>query len=248
MGSSRPAHVLITGGTDGIGLYLAKLYQSEGASVAVTGRRNQTEIEPQLCDRIAYIKADQINPVQAATNIVNGLAAMGWKSCDIAILNAGCGKVGDPLEETADSIRQIIDVNLAATVQIAHALSPLLLANARARQAPGKLVIIGSTAHKGAQKFASYAATKAGLHGLARSLRVEWCGRVDVKIIHPGPTATSLHEKAGFDPGLMSRLFLKPDQMARLVKHRASKSGSPVSIGFLAKLRDSITPSAWRLG
>ncbi len=248
MGSSRPAHVLITGGTDGIGLHLARLYQSEGASVVVTGRRNQAETEQLLNNEIVYIKADQINPAQAATDIINGLDAIGWKSCDIAILNAGCGQVGDPLEETAENIRRTIDVNLAATIQIAHALGSLLLADAQVRQTPGKLVIIGSTARKGAKKFASYAATKAGLHGFVRSLREEWFGRVDVKIIHPGPTATAMHEKAGLDPGMMRQLFLRPDQMARLIKHHTSKSASPVSIGFLAKVRDSITPSPWRSG
>ncbi len=238
MNHSLPANILITGGTDGIGLRLARLYSAEGCNVVVTGRRDENEVGVIIGDEIKYIRADQSLPEKAATAIVDGLASLGWQHCDVAILNAGCGKIGNPLEETGEHLRLMIDVNLAASILVAHTLAPLLLAP---EPENGKLIIIGSTSYRGAKNFASYAAVKAGLHGFARSLREEWRGRIDVKIIHPGPTATDMHAKAGFDPGWMRKLFLRPDAMARLIKRQVEKPHSPVSIGLLAKARDALS-------
>ena len=68
--------------------------------------------------------------------------------------------------------------------------------------ANGQLTIIGSVAHKGAKKFATYAATKAALRGFSRSLREEWKGRASVQILHPGAVRTGMHAKAGLKAGL----------------------------------------------
>jgi NAD(P)-dependent dehydrogenase (short-subunit alcohol dehydrogenase family) len=237
---ATPCNVLITGGTDGIGLRLARRYQDTGARVAVTGRRAPEEVA--RLSGISYIRADQNTPDHAALAVLEGLAGLGWQHCDIAILNAGCGQMCDPLEESAKNLCQTLAVNLTATILIAHALAPMLgSAN------HGRLVLIGSTSHKGAKRFASYAATKAGLHGFARSLHEEWRGRINVQIIHPGPTGTDMHAKAGFDPGWIRRFFLNPDDAARMIVDRIGNNRSPVSVGFMASLFDILTLRRWRL-
>lgn len=236
-------NILITGGTDGIGLQLARRYLSQGANVVVTGRRELENMEDLPDKNIPYIRADQNTPDQAASAILEGLKTLGWQHCDIAILNAGYGKLCDPLEEDAENLRQTLAVNLVAPVLIAHALAPMLFAAKH-----GKLVLIGSTSHKGAGNFASYAATKAGLHGFARSLREEWRGRINVQIIHPGPTSTDMHAKAGFDSGWMKRFFLKPENAARMIANRINTNRSPVSVSFLANMVDILTLRRWRVG
>ncbi len=228
--------ILITGGTDGIGLRLALQYSNNGADVAVSGRRPMAAVKDLLPANVHYIKADQSEPEIAAQEITDGLQNIGWQYCDLAILNAGNGAVCPPLRERADSLLNTLDVNLSAPIAITHALAPLLFA-----ASDGKLAIIGSTSHKGAANFASYAASKAGLNGFARSLREEWKGRINVQIIHPGPTATAMHAKAGFEPGIIKNIFLDPDFVTRAIIRKVDSGGSPISVSFLARFFDHIT-------
>ena len=151
-------------------------------------------------------------------------------------MNAGNGTICPPLEEQADSLINTLNVNLASPIAITHALAPLLFAADN-----GKLTIIGSTSHKGAANFASYAASKAGLNGFARSLREEWKGRINVQIIHPGPTATGMHAKAGFVPGIIKHIFLDPDFVTRTIIRKIKNGGSPTSISFFARFLDHVT-------
>jgi NAD(P)-dependent dehydrogenase (short-subunit alcohol dehydrogenase family) len=81
-----------------------------------------------------------------------------------------------------------LDVNLAAVMLQAQALYPLL------KKSSGTLTLIGSVAHKGSASIPAYAASKAGLHGLARALRSEWGGEISVQICTPArrrPTCTT---------------------------------------------------------
>lgn len=233
---AEPCNILITGGTDGIGLKLAQSYANSDNNVVVTGRRSAEDVKSLLTAHITYIMADQAAPDEAANAITLALKKLGWSHCDLAILNAGNGKAGDPLEESSSDLINRIDVNLTAPILISHALADLLMASA-----DGKLVLIGSTSHKGASNFASYAASKAGLNGFARSLREEWRGRVNVQIIHPGPIATNMHDKAGFDPGFIKRIFLDPDFVAKTLIRKIKKGHSPVSISFSARIIDYLT-------
>ena len=228
--------ILITGGTDGIGLRLARQYSDDGADVAVSGRRPLAAAKELLPANVHYIKADQSEPENAAQDIFDGLQKIGWQHCDLAILNAGNGTVCPPLEEQADSLLNTLHVNLASPIAITHALAPMLFAASN-----GKLAIIGSTSHKGAENFASYAASKAGLNGFTRSLREEWGGRINVQIIHPGPTATDMHTKAGFEPGIVKHIFLDPDFVTRTIIRKIDNGSSPISISFFARFLDHIT-------
>ena len=189
----RQHTVLITGATDGIGLILARSYAERGHRVLATGRRVIADDATFFgLPNITYIRADQSEPKPAAQTIANAMRDLGWTQLDLAILNGATGWTGDPADETPDEIRQQVDINLTAPILLSQALGPWLFVGR------GKLALIGSTAiEKGQGAFATYAATKAGLDGFARSLRSEWQDRADVMIIHPGPTRTDMHKKAG---------------------------------------------------
>ncbi len=209
----RPHTILITGATDGIGLILAKNYANQGHKVLATGRKPLINDEEYFgSPNITYIRADQDRPQQAAQNIANAMVELGWKKLDLAILNAGMGWTGNPSKELPDQIEQQVRVNLVAPVYIVKALSAWLFIDT------GKLVLIGSTAIKGQGAFATYAATKAGLDGFARSLREEWRGRAEVLMLHPGPIRTSMHQKAGLNLGASRMLFMSPKRAAKAIQ------------------------------
>ena len=200
------ARVVITGATDGIGACLARDYARAGAHLLLTGRRPEADVPP-LAPTASYVRADQREPVEAAGRILTAVQRRGWDDVDVAILNAGTGLVADPAGD--ERVVEQIDVNLTSTIVIARALAPFLLNSA------GVLCIVGSAARRGAPRFAAYAASKAGLHGFARSLAEEWRGRAHVQVLHPGATATGMHAKAGFDPGLATVAFQPVERVAR---------------------------------
>lgn len=211
---TRRHTVLVTGANDGIGFELAQAYAKRGHHVLATGRqRIKNDEEFFGTKRITYIIADQSDPQQAAKAIARSMLEIGWTQLDLAILNAGIGWTGKPQEETTNSIRDQLAINLTAPVYIAGALAPWLFVG------KGKLVLIGSTSvRKGAANFATYTASKAGLDGFARSLRSEWKGRADVLMIHPGPTRTTMHKKAGLELGAMRAMFISPKRASKAIQ------------------------------
>lgn len=221
----RRKRILITGATSGIGLALVFRHVPD-AAVLAAGRRPAEEAHRVLPEGVAYVQADQRHPERAVAAIMAALDERGWDELDLAILNAGTGHAVDPAGETPQMLRDFLDANLFAAIGLAQALRPRLEAG------QGRLVLIGSIARKGAAGFASYAAAKAGLHGFARALAEEWRGRIAVQVIHPGPTDTGMHARAGHDPGRLVRLFARTATMARLIDAAIARGRTVETISF----------------
>lgn len=202
--------VLITGATSGIGLAIA-WRMADRAALVLTGRKPKEEICGMLPPGSEYVAADHCRPESATAAIISKLSSLGWTTLDLAILNAGTGRAIDPAMEKAEMIRQTLDTNLATPVLLSNSLHPFLV------RGNGRLVLIGSQARRGAAVFASYAASKAALAGFARALAEEWRERVIVQVIHPGPVATGMHSKAGYDSGRARRFYLSADVMAAMI-------------------------------
>lgn len=204
--------VVITGATDGIGLELAKLYGKATHLVIATGRKTSVDDQALFGDAsVFYFRADQSDPNRAAANILKALDELNLPGPDLCILNAAMGWTGRFWEEPPETVQNQITVNITAQIAIAHALA------SRLKAAKGHLVFIGSTAQKGAPGFATYAATKAALDGLARSLWAEWRGDVMVSTIHPGPTRTTMHAKVGLKLGAVRLLFMPAKRAAKAI-------------------------------
>lgn len=234
--AGRPT-ALITGASAGIGLALAQRLASSH-NLVLCGRRDRQACPPELPGDARYVQADLSNPQAAVNAIEAALKTFEITAIDKLIVNAGVGYYRPAGAETTDLIRETLDVNLVAPVLLARRLAPQL------EEARGKLVLIGSVAHRGSANMPVYAASKAGLAGLGRSLDSEWRGRIAVQVIHPGPTVTDMHQRAGYDPGKLKSLFFSADAMAAEIDRLMRGRRPSATIGALSRLRSLFTGAA----
>lgn len=186
---------LITGGTSGIGLETARQFLAEGAAVAVTGRseagletaRRELDGSPLLFRSDAGVVSEQL---ALATELRKH-----WPRLDILYVNAG-DVTHRPLQEWDEATYdQLMRTNLKGPFFLIQALLPML-AN------PSSVILCGSAAaHIGLPQSSAYAASKAGLLSLARTLSGELVGHgIRVNGLSPGPTETAALGKLGLPP------------------------------------------------
>ncbi|CAI1816542.1 SDR family oxidoreductase [Serratia fonticola] len=184
-------YALITGGTSGIGLETARQFIAEGATVAITGRSASglTAAGEMLGDVVLlHNDAGDIGqqPILAAQ------LAKSWPRLDILYINAG-DVTHLPLQEWDEQrYDQLMNTNLKGPLFLIQALLPLL-------GNPASVILCGSvSAHIGLAQSSVYAASKAGILSLARSLSAELHPRgIRVNGLSPGPTATPALGKLG---------------------------------------------------
>lgn len=201
MGRLAGKLALITGGTSGIGLATAQEFIAEGAQVAVTGRSPEALQQAQelLGDRGWAIAADA-GDVADQRRLAQTLAGR-WVRLDAVFINAGDvshANIGDWREESWD---RLMNTNLKGPFFLLQALLPLL-AN------PASVILCGSvSAHIGLPTSSAYAASKAGLLSLARTLSAELLPRgVRVNGLSPGPVRTPALDKLGLSAQALSAL------------------------------------------
>jgi len=223
-------NVVIIGASDGIGFCLTRLFGDETENLIGVGRRSSAVLPARWPATAKYFQGDQTAEHFAET-FERYLSSLGWDHIDYLVLNAAVGMVSEPQHETVENITNTIETNLSAPMEIAHRFHRHL------QNAPdiACLTMIGSTSHKGSSNFASYSASKAGLAGLGRALAQEWIGNIDVQVIHPGPTATRMHEKAGLNIGLAGRFFISPEYSARKIRALMNKRVMRANVGFTAR-------------
>ncbi|KIC16686.1 SDR family oxidoreductase [Leisingera sp. ANG-Vp] len=191
---------IITGASSGIGAAAAQLFAAEGANV-VLGARRKPELESltaQICSRggrAACLAGDVTE--EAYSVALTGLAAEAFDGLDGAFNNAGVmGELGPADQMEADNWNAVIAANLTGAFFSAKAQIPAL----RARGG-GSLVFTGSfvgVSNGGMPGMAAYAASKAGLAGLVKSLASDLAAEgIRVNALLPGGTKTAM---AGEDP------------------------------------------------
>ena len=188
-------HILITGGTSGIGLETARQFQAEGAVVAVTGRNAATLSEAGriLGDTALLYQSDAGDPAQQKTLAAH--IARDWPRLDSVFVNAG-DVTHKPLEDWDEpAFDRLMNINLKGPFFLLQALLPLL-------ENPSSVILCGSvSARIGLPQSSAYAASKAGLLSLARTLSGEWVERgIRVNGLSPGPTETAAMGKLGLPP------------------------------------------------
>lgn len=193
---------LITGGTSGIGLAAARLFLAEGARIAVTGANvdRLTHATAALPRHVVTIRCDA-GEVAAQQQVADTLKEAFGK-LDVVFINAGHSDfrpVGDWDETGFD---RSVEVNLKGPFFLIQKLLPIL-------RDPASIILNASiNARIGMPNTCVYAATKAGLVSMARTLSGELIGRgIRVNTISPGPVATSMHDRVGLTGAALDLLI-----------------------------------------
>jgi NAD(P)-dependent dehydrogenase (short-subunit alcohol dehydrogenase family) len=215
---------LITGGTSGIGLETARQFLREGAKVAVTGRSDGglAAAKQELGEAVLVIRSDA-----GDVNGQQGLAAElreHWPQLDVLFVNAA-DVTHRPLSEwTEGAFDALMAANLKGPFFLIQALLPFF-AN------PASIVLCGSAAaHIGLPQSNAYAASKAGLLSLARTLSGELLERgVRINGLSPGPTETPALGKLGLQPEAEALLHARIRQLVPL-----GRMGAPLEIARAA--------------
>ncbi|MFI6770748.1 glucose 1-dehydrogenase [Streptomyces sp. NPDC050355] len=186
-------NALVTGASRGIGRVIALAYAKAGANVALLARDTdalkQLATEIEAIGRTALVRTCDVASAGQITRAVgDAVAELG--RVDILVNNAGTVDAAGPfLDLTFDDWVRISRVNLDSLIHFCHALGPRLV-----RQGDGSVINVASIAGTGGFPFLSYyAATKAAMISLTRSLAAEWAASgVRVNAITPGWHDTDL--------------------------------------------------------
>jgi 3-oxoacyl-[acyl-carrier protein] reductase len=183
---TTPRVVFITGGAKGIGLACARQFIALGDRVAVTYNSSPPP------DDIFSVKCDvtQQSDVDAAFSAVEEK----FGPVQILVSNAGVTRDGLLLRMGEEDFSSVIDANLTAAYRVCKRATQGML---RARS--GRIILMSSVvAMLGSAGQANYAASKAGLIGLARSLARELGSRsITVNVVAPGPIDTDMTAALG---------------------------------------------------
>lgn len=218
--------VLVTGGSSGIGLASALAYAAEGARVIITGRDEATlqQALAQLGPQAIALRNDAAD-ANAARALAATLAERGIR-LDALFINAGTAQFAS-LAEVSDGFWDLIfNTNVKGAYFQIQALAPLFNRGAA-------IVLNGSVnAHIGMPNSSVYAASKAALISLAKTLSAELLPQgVRVNVVSPGPVSTPLYGKLGMDAptlaqvaaGIQSQVplgrFGEPAEIAATVLH-----------------------------
>ena len=222
----KNSKVLITGGSNGIGLATARAFHKAGAEVSITGRKGNPKDYPHDLTSFQYHQLD-LSDEQATKKICEGLDGL-----DILIANAG-GIAGEN-EFTPDGFKKAVDVNLVSVFRLAHYCLPHL----QKSQFEGGASVVGIaslTSYFGYEWAFGYGAAKGGLVQLIKGLAVSW-GKHNIRAngVGVGFTKTELTKAAfdieGFAEGQIARQSIKrtgvPEDIAPAILFLTSPQAS----------------------
>ena len=189
-------NALITGASGGIGGAIAKLLHAQGATVGLSG----TRVEPlealaaELGER-AYVLPCNLSDAEAVTELPKAaIVVMG--SVDILVNNAGITRDNLFMRMSDDEWSSVLEVNLTSTMRLCKGAIRGMM---KARW--GRIInissIVGSTGNPGQ---ANYAASKAGVVGMSKSIAYEVASRgITVNCVAPGFITTAMTDKLNDD-------------------------------------------------
>lgn len=193
MDADRKPLALVTGGSAGIGLELARLLAADGHELIVTGSSARVN---DVADTLGGDST--VTPVQSDLATTEGVRAVveatEGRALDVLVLNAGIAIGGAFLDLPLERHLQLLDLNIGSTVRLCHALLPAMVA-----RGGGKVLLVSSLSAMTPTPFESvYGPSKSFMTSFGHSLREELRGSgVGITILHPGATATDFHSRAG---------------------------------------------------
>ncbi|MEP7026651.1 MAG: SDR family oxidoreductase [Actinomycetota bacterium] len=230
---------VVTGGTRGIGLMMARGLLDAGARVYISSRKADAcaaaEKELSQFGRVSAIPAD----LSTEAECLRLAAEVGQHEQSLSILVNNAGATwGAPLEQfPASAWDKVVDLNLKSPFFLTRAFLPMLEA-AGTHDDPARVINVGSIdgLHVPSMATYSYSASKAGLLGLTRVLARELGPRqITVNAVAPGPfeskmmAATLAAAGDAIAAAAPLRRIGRPDDMAGVAVYLASRAGSYVT-------------------
>jgi 3-oxoacyl-[acyl-carrier protein] reductase len=213
-------HALVTGASGGIGGAIARALHGAGAKVVLAGRRAEPlqALKSELGERAAVVTGDlgELDKVDALFK--DAEAAYG--QLDILVNNAGFTRDGLAMRMKDEDWQKVLDVDLTAGFRLIRAALRGMMKR-RWGRVIGITSIVGVTGNPGQ---ANYAAAKAGMIGMSKSLAQEVASRnITVNCVAPGFITTAMTE------------VLPPEQTERLkAAIPAGRMGTPADIAAAA--------------
>jgi 3-oxoacyl-[acyl-carrier protein] reductase len=201
---------VVTGGSRGIGLAIARAFVAGGARVVITGRdRKHLAAAAAAAPGIHAVRADVGRPDEATAAVDAAVEQFG--GLDVLVNNAGVAGSASVAEMAVETWRGIIDTNLSGAFYCSRAALPHLR-----RRGGGWIVNISSLA--GRHPFAggaAYCASKAGLNAFSEALMQEVrYDNIRVSCIMPGSVATGF---GGREEGAAQDWKIAPEDVAEIV-------------------------------
>lgn len=224
---------LVTGGTTGIGLATAQAFLREGAKVAITGRNPERlqQAASTLGNNVITLQGDvaQIDEVET----IAAAAAESLGQLDALFINAGIAKFAPAVDVSEALLDEVMGVNFKGAFFTAQKLLPLL------NQGAGVVFNTSINNQMGMANASIYAASKAAVRSLVRTLANEWVDRkIRVNAVSPGPVQTPIFSKLGLPeqqleafaqsvlPNIPMGRFGVPEEIAKAVLFLASDDAS----------------------
>jgi 3-oxoacyl-[acyl-carrier protein] reductase len=216
--------VLVTGGNRGIGLAIARAFAENGDMVTITYRG----AEPP--DDLTGVRCDVTDQVSVDAAFDRAEERSG--PVEILVANAGVTRDTLLLRMSEDDFSHVVDTNLTGAFRVVRRAARGML---RARK--GRIVLIGSVVGLlGSPGQANYAATKAGLIGMARSLARELGSRgITVNVVAPGFVESDMtaelteQRRAEILAGIPLARYATADEVARVVRWVASDEAAYIT-------------------
>ncbi|SHN47294.1 3-oxoacyl-ACP reductase FabG [Cryptosporangium aurantiacum] len=215
---------LVTGGGSGIGAACAAALRDRGDRVAVASRSGKAD------DGLRGVRCDVTDPASVDAAFAEVEDALG----PVEILVANAGIIRDALlaRLTDEAFTEVVDVNLAGAYRVARRASRRMI---RARR--GRIVFVSSAAGlSGSVGQANYAASKAGLVGLSRSIARELAPLgITANVVAPGPVSTGMthtldeRQRAALIGGVPMGRMATPEEVAAAVCFLASPAAAYIT-------------------
>ncbi|RYG91912.1 3-oxoacyl-[acyl-carrier-protein] reductase [Loktanella sp. IMCC34160] len=225
-------NALVTGASGGIGGEIAKALHAAGATVALSGTREAPlqELAAELGDRVHVLPCN-LSDAEAVTALP-GRAVEAMGSLDILVNNAGITRDNIFMRMSDEEWASVLEVNLTSTMRLCKGAIRGMM-----KSRWGRIVnissIVGATGNPGQ---ANYAASKAGMVGMSKSIAYEVASRgITVNCVAPGFIATAMtdklndDQKAKINGQIPAARMGTPEEIAAAVLYLASNEAGYVT-------------------
>ncbi|MFV0332712.1 MAG: 3-oxoacyl-[acyl-carrier-protein] reductase [Tropicimonas sp.] len=223
---------LVTGASGGIGGAIARALHGAGAVVGLSGTRVQPleALAAELGERAHVLPCNLGEPAEVDALPGRAIEAMG--GLDILVNNAGITRDQIFMRMSDEDWAQVLDVNLTSTMRLCRAaIRPMM------KKRWGRIVnissVVGATGNPGQ---ANYAASKAGMVGLSKSVAQEVASRgITVNAVAPGFIATAMtdkltdDQKSAINARIPAARMGNPEEIAAAVLYLASAEAGYVT-------------------